>query len=67
MLKVQQFGEWPYFSPMCDTMTSLIVSLISIFLHYEISYNSTHHQAVLKTKQFVRVKATSVSKYSYSF
>jgi len=52
---------------MCDTMTSLIVSLISIFLHYEISYNSTHHQAVLKTKQFVRVKATSVSKYSYSF
>lgn len=67
MLKVQHFGEWPYFCPTCDTMTSLLVSFISIFLYYEIAHNYTHHQAVVKTNQFVRIKATSVSKYSHSF
>ena len=67
VLKVQQFGEWPYFCPMCDTMTSLLVSFISIFLHYEIARNSTHHQAVVKTNQFIRVKPISVSEYSHSF
>lgn len=47
-------------------MASLLVSFSSIFLHHEIAQNSTHHQAVVKTKQFVRVKVTFVSKYSHT-
>lgn len=55
------------FSPLCDTMTSLLISFSSIFLLYEIAQNSTHDQAVVKTKQFVRAKVTFVSKYSHTF
>lgn len=35
ILKVQQFGEWPYFSPIYDNKTSVSVSFISNFLHYK--------------------------------
>lgn len=54
------------FSPLSDTMANLLLFFSSIFLHYEIVQNSTHHQAVVKTKQFVRVKVTFVSKYSHT-
>lgn len=66
ILKVQWLGGWSYFSPLSDTMANLLVFFSSIFLHYEIVQNSTHHQAVVKTKQFVRVKVTFVSKYSHT-
>lgn len=33
ILKLQQFGEWPYISWIYDNKTSVSVSFISNFLH----------------------------------
>lgn len=58
ILKLQQFGEWPYISWIYDNKTSVSVSFISNFLRCKnnawkkkIAWNSIYHHAMIKTNQ----------------